>query len=56
MNKAIITGLRNRIEAFYAADRATLPSELYEALKGLADGPRTPWSACWQAFADPMNV
>ncbi|HFL7937963.1 TPA: hypothetical protein ACG5DM_000963 [Pseudomonas putida] len=40
MNKAIITGLRNRIEANYAADRATLPSELYAALKGLADGPR----------------
>jgi hypothetical protein len=34
MNKAIITGLRNRIEANYAADRATLPSELYAALKG----------------------
>lgn len=40
MNKSTITDLRTRIEANYVADRATLPIELYAALKGLADGPR----------------
>jgi hypothetical protein len=40
MYKETITDLRTRVEANYAADQATLPSELYTALKGLADGPR----------------